>query len=265
VTLPAAAESVAVAACLTGGRYLRRVFETGGSEAVHSATDAKSSADVAAEARILDVLRGAYPDHAVDAEESGHHGGDGRHRWVVDPLDGTNDFEAGLPTFATAVTLLVDGEAELAAVHAPVPDDRYVCRRGELRHDGDPVDGDETPPVDPEAATVMSVIGHDVKRDPEASAVSAALNRGVEAACKRRLESWSPALHWGLLARGRLDGAVAYRPDDEEQLLGELFVEAVGHETARDADGEWFAAARTEALLAELAATLEDATGSSRR
>ena len=208
---------------------------------------------------MLAVLRGAFPDHAVDAEESGHHAGDGRHRWVVDPLDGTNDFEAGLPTFATAVTLLVDGEAELAALHVPVPDDLYVCRRGELRRDGDPVTGAETPPVDPEAATVMSVIGHGVKRDPEASAVPAALDRGVEATCKRRLESWSLAVHWGLLARGRIDGAVAYRPDEEEQLLGELFVEAVGHETARGADGEWFVAARTGALAAALVDVVEDA------
>lgn len=257
MSLPPDAESVAVAACLAGGRYLRRVFEAGSSEAVHSATDAKSTADVGAEERMLNVLLGAFPDHAVDAEESGHRAGDGRHRWVVDPLDGTNDFEVGLPTFATAVTLLVDGEAELAAVHAPVPDDLYVCRRGaELRYDGDPVAGDERPTVEPETATVMSVIGHDVKRDEAASAAAERVNRGVEAACKRRLETWSPALHWGLLARGRLDGAVAYRPDPEEQLLGELFVEAVGHETAR---GEaWFAAARTAPLLAELVAVAED-------
>jgi len=61
----------------------------------------------------------------------------------------------------------------------------------------------------------MSVVGHDVKRDADARAFSAAIDRGIEAGCKRRLESWISTVHWGLLARGRLDGAVCYRPDAE--------------------------------------------------
>ena len=258
MSLPENAESVAVAACLAGGRYLEAVFADGSSEATYLPTDAKSSADVESEVRMLDVLLAAFPDHAVEAEESGFHAGDGRYRWVVDPLDGTNNFEAGLPSFAAAVTLLVDGEAELAVVYAPVPDDLYVCRRGEgLRYGGDRVDGAESPAVAPEAATVMSVVGHGVKRDAEASTVSGRIDRGIESTCKRRLESWSPSVHWGLLARGRIDGAVAYRPDDEEQLLGELFVEAAGHENA---GGEgWFVAARTDDLRAELVGVVEDA------
>lgn len=258
MSLPDNAESVAVAACLAGGRYLARAFEDGDTEATYLATDAKSSADVESEERMLDVLKQAFPDHTVDAEESGVHAGDDRFRWVVDPLDGTNNFEAGLPSFATAATLLVDGEAELAVVYAPVPDDLYVCRRGEgLRSDGAVVEGAETPTRDPGTATVMSVIGHGVKRDAEASAVSARIDRGIEAVCKRRLESWSPTVHWGLLARGRLDGAVAYRPDAEEQLLGELFAAEAGLETASGA--EWFVAARTADLRDELVAAVEDA------
>lgn len=251
MSLPDDAEGIAVAACLRGGRYLAETFRAGTSAATHSKTDTKSSADTESERRMLSVIRSAYPDHTVDAEESGVHAGSERYRWVVDPLDGTNNFEAGLPSFATAITLVVDGTAELAVVYAPVPDDCYVCRRGaSLRYNGSRVDGSETPTTEPGSATVMSVIGHGVKRDPAASAVSERINRGIEATCKRRLESWSPAVHWGLLARGRIDGAVCYRPDAEEQLLGELFVESVGHETA--SGPEWFVAARTDALLTEL-------------
>ena len=258
MSLPENAESVAVAACLAGGRYLARAFEAGDTDVTYLATDAKSSADVESEERMFAVLEQAFPDHTFDAEESGVHAGDDRYRWVVDPLDGTNNFEAGLPSFATAVTLCVDGAAELGVVYAPVPDDRYVCRRGEgLRYDGERVAGDETPTVDPEAATVLSVIGHGVKRDAEASAVSERIDRGIESTCKRRLESWSPTVHWGLLARGRLDGAVAYRPDAEEQLLGELFVEEAGLEVERGE--EWVVAARTGALREALVDVVEGA------
>jgi myo-inositol-1(or 4)-monophosphatase len=257
-SVPDHAESVAIDACLRGGRYLRDAFRDGATDADHSATDVKSSADVESESRMLDVLKRAFPDHTIDAEESGRHPGDDQYRWIVDPLDGTNNFEAGLPAFASAVTLLVDGTAELGVVYVPSTDELYVARRGAgLRYNGERVDGAETPPPAPESATVMSVIGHGVKRDAAASAVSESINRGIETACKRRLESWSPTVHWGLLARGRIDGAVCYRPDAEEQAIGELFVEAVGHETA--SGEEWFVAARTAELRERLVEVVTDA------
>ncbi|WP_336134364.1 inositol monophosphatase family protein [Natronomonas amylolytica] len=257
-SVPDGAESVAIDACLRGGRYLRAAFRDGQTDADHSATDVKSSADVESETRMLEVLTDAFPDHTIDAEESGRHAGDDRYRWIVDPLDGTNNFEAGLPSFAAAVTLLVDGEAELGVVHVPTTDELYVARRGDgLRYDGTPVDGTEASALTTESATVMSVIGHGVKADAAASAVSETINRGIEDACKRRIESWSPTVHWGLLARGRIDGAVCYRPDAEEQALGELFVDVVGHETA--SGEEWFVAARTDALCDRLATIAADA------
>ena len=259
------AEPVAVDACLAAGRHLREVYRNDTADFDRSATDVTSSADVAAERRILEALSDAFPEHAIDAEESGRHAGDDDRRWVVDPLDGTNNLEAGLSTFASAVTLVLDGEPALAAAYAPVPDDLYVCRRDRgLRYGATPVDGAETPAPAVEAATVMSVIGHDVKRDPAAAAVADEIARGIESACKRRLESWCPTVHWGLLARGRVDGAVCYRPDEEEQLLGELFVESVGHGTVDGDDEEWFVAARTPALRERLLSVVEDAIASTR-
>jgi myo-inositol-1(or 4)-monophosphatase len=260
-SVPDHAESVAVDACLRGGRYLREAFQDGDTDADHMETDVKSSADVEAEERMLDVLKRVFPNHTIYAEESGVHTGEDGYRWIVDPLDGTNNFEAGLPSFGSAVTLLVDETPERGVAYLPIADELYVCRRGEgLRYDGDVVDGAEAPVPDPGSETVMSVIGHDVVLDPDTRAVSERINRGIEAACKRRLESWSPTVHWGLLARGRIDGAVSYRPDVEEQQLGELFVEEVGHETA--SGEEWFVAARTAELRERLVEVATDAVRS---
>ncbi|WP_254611776.1 hypothetical protein [Haloterrigena gelatinilytica] len=87
---------------------------------------------------------------------------------------------------------------------------------------------------------------------PERAAVSSSVNRALKDRCKRRLESWSPTVHWGLLARGRLDGIVRYRPDREDQLLGELFASESGLHTATGEgsdDGRWFVGAGNEAVL----------------
>jgi myo-inositol-1(or 4)-monophosphatase len=249
--------ATAVEATLAGGQYLRGAFQSGETDATHLAHDVKSSADTGAEQHILAVIEREFPDHTLYAEESGLQDGDDRYRWIVDPLDGTNNFEAGLPTFATAVTVLVDDEPTVGVVYMPLLDDLYVGTAGEgVRYNGRPVEADDDG-VEPERATVISVIGHDVKTRPEQFEVSERINRGIETACKRRVESWSPVVHWGLLTRGRMDGIVCYRPDEEEQRLGELFAAESGLHVERGDD--WYVAATT----ADLADSLTDVVQSS--
>ncbi|RQG95142.1 inositol monophosphatase family protein [Natrarchaeobius chitinivorans] len=258
-------EATAIEACTAGGNYLREAYRSGETDAERLDHDVKSSADTASERRLLEVVRSRFPDHRIDAEESGIHDGDGgAYEWIVDPLDGTNNFESGLPSFATAVTVLEAGEPVLGVAYVPMLDDLYVGTRGEgVRYNGRPVSGGDERSghdernVNPSTATVVSVIGHDVKRRPEHAAISESINRALESRCKRRLESWSPTVHWGLLARGRLDGIVCYRPDREEQLLGELFAAESGLET--DAGEDWFVGACSRELLAGLRTDVTEA------
>jgi len=89
--------AVAERAVRAGGTYLAGAFREGPIDADYGPDDVKAAADRAAEDRVLAVIREAYPDHAVHAEESGITG-DHRYEWVVDPLDGTNNFAAGKPS-----------------------------------------------------------------------------------------------------------------------------------------------------------------------
>lgn len=154
-------ESTAIEACLAGGTYLRSAFRADDTEAERLEHDVKSSADVESEERMLGVIRAAFPDHRVYAEESGDHGGSGEYRWIVDPLDGTNDFESGLPSFATAATVLRNGRSEVAATSVPLLGDLYVSRRDDgVRYNGRRVrGGSDAPPrksipqaLDPESS-----------------------------------------------------------------------------------------------------------------
>ena len=61
-----------------------------------SLNDLVSEVDRAAEEAIIDVIRGAYPEHAILAEESGA-SGDSEFQWIIDPLDGTTNFLHGFP------------------------------------------------------------------------------------------------------------------------------------------------------------------------
>ena len=123
-------EATAIEACLAGGGYLREAVRSGTTTAQHLDHDVKSSADTESETRILPVIDSRFPDHHVVAEESGTHEGEREvsYQWIVDPLDGTNNFTAGLPLFASAVSVLRDGKPVVAAVHQPVTDETYLVR-----------------------------------------------------------------------------------------------------------------------------------------
>lgn len=96
--------------------------------------DFVTEVDRRAEAEIIDILRGAYPDHAILAEESGtHHAGD-RYLWIIDPLDGTTNFLHGYPHFAVSIALQSKGKLEQAVVFDPHRNELYTASRGQGAH-----------------------------------------------------------------------------------------------------------------------------------
>ncbi len=80
-------------------------------------TSPVTRADRESEAAIREVLRRATPELGVLGEEYGQEG-DARDRWIVDPLDGTKNFVAGIPYCATLIGLEIDGALVLGICHA---------------------------------------------------------------------------------------------------------------------------------------------------
>ena len=81
-----------------------------------SPSDYVTSADRAAEAAILAVIKSTRPDDSILAEESRPYVGTTPVRWVVDPLDGTANFVHGRREYATAVGVEIDGRAVAGAI-----------------------------------------------------------------------------------------------------------------------------------------------------
>ncbi len=91
--------------------------------------DLVSEVDRQAEARIIGVIHAAYPDHAILAEESGHHPGS-EFEWLVDPLDGTRNYLNGLPHFAVSIAVRRRGVVEQGVVFDPVRQELFAASRG---------------------------------------------------------------------------------------------------------------------------------------
>ncbi len=98
--------------------------------------------DEAAEARIVSRLRDAFPDHRILAEEGG--GDDWRAPgppiWLIDPLDGTNNFAHGFPHAAISLALVEDGRPVVGVAYDPLRDETFAATAGGgARLNGNPI------------------------------------------------------------------------------------------------------------------------------
>lgn len=90
-----------------------------------------SEADWAVESQIRLRIARSWPDHNILGEEEGltaAGGGEptpGAPTWVIDPIDGTNNYLAGIPIWATLVGLRIDQESVVGVAHAPALQETY--------------------------------------------------------------------------------------------------------------------------------------------
>src|SRR5579885_2393340 len=98
---------------------------------VKGPSDFVSAADLKAERLIRAELQRARPGYGFLMEEGGETpGSDARHRWIVDPLDGTTNFLHGLPFFAISIALERDGEMGAAVIYEPIRDEMFWAEKG---------------------------------------------------------------------------------------------------------------------------------------
>lgn len=94
--------------------------------------DIVTGADLAAQARAVEVIRSRYPDHDIWGEESGQTpGGVSDYCWIVDPLDGTTNYSRGYPCFSVSIGLSYREEVILGVVYDPLHDQLFQAQRGQ--------------------------------------------------------------------------------------------------------------------------------------
>lgn len=93
--------------------------------------DFVSHADVRAQEIVVGELAKARPGYGLMVEEGGAvRAGDGHHRFIVDPLDGTTNFLHGLPQWAISIGLERDGELVAGVVSSPAMNELFWAEKG---------------------------------------------------------------------------------------------------------------------------------------
>lgn len=102
-----------------------------------ASSEAVTECDRAAQRHILDALRQRFPGDGFIGEEDDagagitHLTARGGRTWVVDPIDGTNNFVAGLGCWAVCIGLIEDGMPVLGVVHDVTRGVSYAAARGQ--------------------------------------------------------------------------------------------------------------------------------------
>jgi len=98
--------------------------------------DPVTAADRAAEDAMRTLIRRSFPDHGILGEEYASERTDAEYVWVLDPIDGTKSFIAGMPAWGTLIGLMRFGEPVFGMMHQPFTRERFSGDGGAARYRG---------------------------------------------------------------------------------------------------------------------------------
>ena len=126
----------AISAAKLGGAELNRLFGKRHDKRIKVENGQNlgliTEADLLAEQAIIRELHELFPEDEIVSEESNVALASTNPRvWIVDPMDGTNNFAHGIPHFAVSIGLWCDGIPIVAVVHNPLSNDWFVAVKGQ--------------------------------------------------------------------------------------------------------------------------------------
>jgi myo-inositol-1(or 4)-monophosphatase len=95
-----------------------------------SAYEVVTEVDRASEELIVAAIHDAFPDHAILAEEGGSIGRTSPFLWIIDPLDGTNNYAHGFPFFSVSIALMEEDNLIIGVVFNPLHNELFYAERG---------------------------------------------------------------------------------------------------------------------------------------
>jgi myo-inositol-1(or 4)-monophosphatase len=209
-----------------------------------SVSDVVTAADHAAERLVVDTLAVERPDDGVLGEEGANRAGTSGRTWVIDPVDGTYNFLAGLDWWCSAIALTDGDDPILGAIHHPATGRTFVGGPGL----GSTVDGLPLAPV-PDRPLAESCLTTYLHPPFFGSEVGAAFERVVTGAATLRVLG-SGSMDATAVAEGRLQVLCQHSVPLWDELPGAAIIRGAGGVTRRvpAAGVEWYVAGAPTAV-----------------
>jgi myo-inositol-1(or 4)-monophosphatase len=121
---------VASEAARRAGEILKAHFREKAQVKYKGRANIVTAIDLKAEDSLKSFLQAEYPDHAILSEESEAVQGNSDYKWILDPLDGTNNYSFGIPHFCTVIALARGDDVLLGIVYDPLRDEMFHAQKG---------------------------------------------------------------------------------------------------------------------------------------
>jgi myo-inositol-1(or 4)-monophosphatase len=229
-------QTIAEEAARAGGAIAARYFREGVAMRSKDVANLVSDADVEAEHAIAAVIKRAFPSHTILGEEA-HEQGDAtaEHLWIIDPIDGTNNFAHKIPHFAVSVAYYHAGVAQCGVIFNPVRDEWHSAARGQgAFHDGRQVHVEDATRLDEVIVGVGFYYDRGAMMEATLEAVGELKRKQIHGI--RRFGTAS--LDLCMVGLGRYGAYFEYQLSPWDFAAGRLFVEEAGGKVTDARGGE---------------------------
>ena len=215
---------VMVGAARFGGEQLMKYFgKTLATKQKSTAADFRTKADLASERAVLSVLRKKYPKYGIHSEEQGISNSHATKRFVIDPLDGTNNFVLGIPMFSVSIGLMDGARTTHSVVYNPLLKHMYFAALGK----GAYCNGQKLK-VNQETDIHRATLAYACSYTTSAVLEEKRVHQMRSLRLKRILTSWSPALDLCMLASGRIEAFASDKNELYDYVAGKLIAKEAG-------------------------------------
>ena len=121
---------IAIFAAKEAGKIHRKYFQTDIQiETKSSSFDLLTIADIESEKVIISAIKNHFPEHNFLAEENKYEKTNSEFTWVIDPLDGTNNFVSRMPIFCSSIALACNNKIILGVVYDVMRDELFTAEK----------------------------------------------------------------------------------------------------------------------------------------
>jgi myo-inositol-1(or 4)-monophosphatase len=192
-----------------------------------SGHDLVTEMDKKSEEIIIKKIVESFPNHSIFAEESGMKKNDSEYCWYIDPLDGTNNYAAGIAYFSISIALVKGDETIIGVIYNPITKQKFSAVKGQ----GAFLNGKTIFPSEQQDLSkgVLSFVrGHMTYDGGILESNSKEIQQLLIQKFRRTITMWAPALDWCLLAAGGIDALVSFVSELEDQYAGTLICQEAG-------------------------------------
>ncbi len=191
----------------------------------HKSTSADycTMVDIKVEQAIIAAIDKLFPNYNIIAEESGNIDRKSEYTFIIDPLDGTNNFVLGVPIFSSSVALMQDQEIIYGVVYCPITGDLYYALKGQGAFlNGKPIS------VNNEHHEQNATISYYCNYITPKERILKFRKKLLDIPVRRCLDFWAPAICYCKLASGKIEAIINDKIELYDFAAGKLIALEAG-------------------------------------